>query len=177
MPRYLTLLRGVNVGGHNRLPMSALRNAVSGLGATGVTSLLQSGNLVLHHPEPSASTLETSLESLIRREFQLDIRCVVLTAAELLGTISNNPFGDQDISGSKLLVLFLSERLSPAALSSHDPALLAPDQVRVRGRVIYQLCPDGVLAAPPLAPYVERHHGCAVTARNWNTVTRLARLI
>ena len=87
------------------------------------------------------------------------------------------PLGDVATDGSKLLGLFLSAPPAPELLADHDPVSLAPDQVALGDRVIYQWCPDGVLAAPPVAGFVEKHLGVVVTGRNWNTITKLRALL
>ena len=61
--------------------------------------------------------------------------------------------------------------------AAHDPIALDPRNARLGERVIYQWCPNGVLDAPAIGPFAEKHLGVAVTARNWNTVTRLAELV
>ena len=64
-----------------------------------------------------------------------------------------------------------------AVLTEHDPTELAPEEIVVGDRVIYQWCPDGFLEAPALGPFVEKHLGVRATGRNWNTVTKLAELL
>ena len=80
-------------------------------------------------------------------------------------------------SGSKLLVVFLSESPDPTLMAEHDPVELAPDRIRLGDRVIYQWCPDGILASPPVGGFVEKHWSVTTTGRNWNTVTKLATLL
>lgn len=72
---------------------------------------------------------------------------------------------------------FLSSAPKPELLEAHDPRTLDPHATALGDRVIYQWCPDGVLKAPPVGGYVEKHLGVAVTARNWNTVTKLGALL
>ena len=72
---------------------------------------------------------------------------------------------------------FLSAAPHPDRLAAHDPRLLDPGRIELGDRVIYQWCPDGLLAAPPAGALAERHLGVTVTARNWNTVTKLAELL
>ena len=91
--------------------------------------------------------------------------------------LARNPFQTGATDGSKMLVLFLSEQPDPKLLEAHNPTKLAPEQIRVGERVIYQWCPDGILAAPKVSAFVEKHLKVAVTARNWNTATRLSVLM
>ncbi len=71
----------------------------------------------------------------------------------------------------------LSAAPDPALLAEHDPVALDPQWARLGDRVIYQWCPDGLLQAPPVAAYAEKHLGVTVTARNWNTTTKLLDLL
>jgi uncharacterized protein (DUF1697 family) len=91
--------------------------------------------------------------------------------------IEGNPLGDLATNGSKLMALFLSTAPDPKLVKAHDPRSLAPDEIRLGDRVIYQWCPDGVLAAPPAGAFAEKHLGVTVTGRNWNTVTKLGALL
>ena len=91
--------------------------------------------------------------------------------------LAGNPFQKEATIGSKMLVLFLSDDLDPTLLEAHDPTELAPQQIRVGERAIYQWCPDGFLAAPSVGAFAEKHLKVTVTARNWNTVTKLVELL
>lgn len=72
------------------------------------------------------------------------------------------------------MAIFLSATPSPALLQAHDPCALEPSTIALGHRVIYQWCPDGILQAPPAGGFAEKYLGVTVTARNWNTVTKLA---
>jgi uncharacterized protein (DUF1697 family) len=75
------------------------------------------------------------------------------------------------------MALFLSKQPDPKLLKAHDPRSLAPEEIRLGDRVIYQWCPDGVLAAPAVGGFAEKYLDVTVTGRNWNTVTKLAALL
>jgi hypothetical protein len=76
-----------------------------------------------------------------------------------------------------MMVHILAARADPALLAEHDPTGTDPENSRLGDRVIYQWCPDGLLAAPPVGGIAEKRLGVAVTARNWNTLTKLADLL
>jgi hypothetical protein len=100
----------------------------------------------------------------------------VRTDAELRAVIDADPFAGVATNGSRYLALFLSAAPDAGRLADDDPAALAPDHIRLGDRVIYQWCPDGFLAAPDVAGFVEKRLGVAATGRNWNTVTKLSAL-
>ena len=177
MPRYVALLRGINVGRNKRVAMADLRRLLDGLGYTEVRTLLQSGNAVFTTAASKPEKLARQIEQTIEGDLGLDVKCLVRTGADLRAVIDGNPLGDMATDGAKLLALFLSETPDATLLAAHDPTQLAPKEIQLGDRVIYQWCPDGVLAAPPAGSFAEKHLNVTVTGRNWNTVTKLAALL
>jgi uncharacterized protein (DUF1697 family) len=174
--RYIALLRGINVGRNKKIAMADLRELLSGLGYTDVRTHLQSGNALFTGPGTPAK-LSKQIEAAIQEQLGMDVRCLIRSDKELRAVIDGNPLPDAVTDGSRFLALFLSAAPKEKLLREHDPVDLSPDEIRIGERVIYQWCPDGILAAPPLAGFVEKHLGVAATARNWNTVTRLGELL
>ena len=177
MPRYVALLRGINVGRNKRVAMADLRRLLDGLGYTEVRTLLQSGNAVFTTPAGKPEKLARQIEQAIEDELGLDVKCLVRTGEDMRAVVDGNPLGDMATDGAKLLALFLSEAPDATLLAAHDPTQLAPKEIQLGDRVIYQWCPDGVLAAPPAGLFAEKHLDVTVTGRNWNTVTKLAALL
>jgi uncharacterized protein (DUF1697 family) len=176
VPRYAALLRGINVGGRTRVPMADLRALLGGLGYTGVATHLQSGNAVFT-ASGGAAALERAIARGIRDTFGLDVDCLVRNRAQIRAVVADNPLADAATDGSRMLAVFLSRQPSAALLTEHDPAALDPGRIRVGDRVVYQWCPDGFRDAPGVGPFVEKRLGVRATARNWNTVTRLAAML
>jgi uncharacterized protein (DUF1697 family) len=172
---YVALIRGINVGGRQKLAMADLRAILSGLGCTGARTLLQSGNAVFGADGRAAGRLEEEIAAGIAATTGLVVRCLVREQAELDAVIAANPFGHVT-DGARLYAMFLSAQPDPGLVAEHDPAELDPGRIRLGDRVIYQWCPEGYSEAPQVAPYTEKRLGVAVTARNWNTVTKLAAL-
>ena len=177
MPRYVALLRGINVGRNKRLAMADLRRLLDGLGYTEVRTLLQSGNAVFTTAASKPEKLARQIEQAVEDELGLDVKCLVRTGDDLRAVIDGNPLGGMATDGAKLLALFLSETPDATLLTAHDPTQLAPTEIQLGDGVIYQWCPDGVLAAPPVSSFAEKHLEVTVTGRNWNTVTKLAALL
>ncbi|HEX3564546.1 MAG TPA: DUF1697 domain-containing protein [Acidimicrobiales bacterium] len=177
MATFVALLRGINVGANKRIAMADLRGLLTGLGFTDVRTLLQSGNAVFTTPNTLPETLAQRITSAIDQQLGLDVGCLVRNGDELRAVIDDNPLGDVATNGSKLMALFLSKKPDPKLLKAHDPRSLAPEEIRLGDRVIYQWCPDGVLAAPAAGGFAEKYLDVMVTGRNWNTVTKLAALL
>lgn len=177
MPRYVALLRGINVGRHNRIAMADLRAVLTDLGFADVRTHLNSGNVVLTGDAASHAEHAERIETAITAELGLHVRCVVLTSDELRAIVDGHPFPDVATNGSRMMAHVLATAADPALLADHDPVGLDPDNARLGERVIYQWCPDGVLAAPPVGGFAEKHLRVPVTARNWNTITKLVQLL
>jgi uncharacterized protein (DUF1697 family) len=172
---YVVLLRGVNVGRAKRVAMADLRALLTELEGSGVRTLLNSGNAVLHVADTDPDALAAAVRDALARRLDLDVTCVVRTAPELRAVVAANPF-PHVADGSRLMVHFLSTAPDPALLAAHDPVAVDPQRLRVGERVLYQWCPDGLLAAPDIGPAVARL-GVTFTARNWNTVSKLAGIL
>ena len=177
MARHVVLLKGINVGRHKQIAMADLRALLTDAGLDDVRTHLRSGNAVFSSPDTDTDALATMIESRIAATLGMTVPCLVRSRQEIEAVVSGNPLQDVATDGSKLMAHFLSEAPHPDRLAVHDPRLLDPGHVELGDRVIYQWCPEGLLAAPPAGTLAERHLGVTVTARNWNTVTKLAELL
>lgn len=173
--RYVALLRGVNLGGKRKLPMADLRTLLGGLGLTDVRTHLNSGNAVFT-ADTEASVLEEMITAAIAAEREMHVPCVVRTGEELRTVVAENPFEGIATDGSRLMAHFLSAAPAPEPLAAHPLREIDPT-AELGDRVVYQWCPDGLMEAPAIGPFVEKHLGVLFTTRNWNTVSRLAELV
>lgn len=177
MPSYAALLRGINVGRAKPVAMEDLRALLSGLGHTEVRTLLRSGNAVFTGPDTPPEELAAAIEEAISGALGMSVRCVVRTGAELRAVIDANPLRDVATSGSKLMAHFLSAAPAPDRLAASDPQDLAPGHIYLGDRVIYQWCPDGIMAAPNVVEFADKKLKVTATGRNWNTVTKLSAML
>src|SRR3954454_2877015 len=113
MPRYVALLRGINVGGNKKVAMADLRALLSGLGYTNVRTHLQSGNAVLTSPSRDPQQLAGKIENRIQNRLGMTVRCLVRNRAEFRAVTDGNPLADVATDGSRMLALFLSEAPDP----------------------------------------------------------------
>jgi len=172
---YAALVRGVNVGGKNRLAMADLRAVLAGLGHEEVATLLQSGNAVFRaRARPPA--VARGLEQALARELGLAVRVLVRTPAELQRITAGNPYlgGVDDLA--KLHVVFLDREPAAAGVAGLDPQRSPGDAFAVSGRELYLHYPNGAGRSKLSLDYFERRLGVAGTARNWQTLLRLIEL-
>ena len=171
--QYLALLRGVNVGGHNRVPMKELASAMDERGFRNVATHLQSGNVLFESSGNDVSALASDLKKLIREEFETDTPAVIRTAAQLDSAAIRNPFLADEDDFKLLHVMFLDREPEPAAVDTLDVQRSPGDRFSVDGLEIYLHLPNGAARTKLTIDYFERRLGVIATGRNWNTVTRL----
>ncbi len=170
----IALLRGINVGGHNKLPMARLREIAADVGFVDVRTYIQSGNLVAS-TDLDAEVAGDVLAVAIREVTGLAVPIIVRTAQQWADVIAANPFADAPDPGTKVHVIFLPASAS-AAIEAFDVSGFAPESLAVVGSEIYLHLPDG-MGRSKLAVVVNRLPDAAAgTARNWNTVLRIAAL-
>jgi uncharacterized protein (DUF1697 family) len=172
--RQVVLLRGINVGGHAKLPMAALRDICASIGCTSVETYVQSGNVVLES-SLSAAKLADALEAAIEEQMGFRPQVLVRRHADFVRVLENNPYPDTE--DRYLHVGFLSDKPAKAALASLDGLDLEPEGFTVAGKEIYLNYVEGAGRSKKLGrvPF-EKRLGVAMTARNMRTVAKLAEL-
>jgi uncharacterized protein (DUF1697 family) len=168
------MLRGINVGGKNKIKMADLEALFVGLGHADVITYIQSGNVVFKSPTKNASTLASVIEKRITRDFGLGVAIVLRTKAELGKVIAVNPFAGVDLA--KVHVTFLADKPEAALVRALDDHASPPDEFRIVGREVYVYCPSGYGNTRLNNAFWERRLKTSATARNWNTVTKLFQL-
>jgi uncharacterized protein (DUF1697 family) len=177
MPVQIALLRAINVGGRNRISMAELRELVETLGFTNVRTLLQSGNLVFKTGKGSSAAIERQLEVETKKRFSLEISYVVRTAAEWETIIAQNPFGEAaKRDPAHLCVMPLKDAPTPSAVNELQAAIQGRETVHALGKELYLVYPDGIGTSKLTNVLIERKLSTRGTARNWNTVLKLATL-
>lgn len=170
---YVMLLRGINVGGKNILPMRDLTDLLNGLGCSDVKTYIQSGNAVLRAAPDVASHLAEAVRTCIALKLGLTVPVVLRSAAELRQTFENNPFLHGDVDLNALHVAFLADEPSPALMQTLDPARSPPDAFAVRGKDVYLFLPNGVAKTKLSNAWLDSKLKTTSTVRNWRTVERL----
>jgi len=172
MHTYIALLRAINVGGNNRVPMADLRALVAKLGGSDVVTYVNSGNVVFRHASDDESKLANDLEAAINKKFKCQVPVVLRTDDELAAVPAENPFPKLMSEPKRLHVMFLADAPKKAALASLDPQRSPGDSYKVTGREIFM----GVVSAAETkltVDYFEKRLATKCTARNWNTVNKL----
>jgi uncharacterized protein (DUF1697 family) len=181
MATHVALLRGVNVGGRNKVPMADLRIAVSSLGYPAVSTYIQSGNVLFSTTETDTTLLEAAIAGVIASTFGIKVGIVVVTREQLAAVLSRIPYPDEP-NPRYVHVMFLGAEPDEALLARLDAASQAVaakgsrDTVTARGRTLYLHTPDGY-GTSELATTVQRVTAPVNgTARNLATATKLLEL-
>ena len=185
MPSHVALLRGINVGGRNKVAMADLRKVVESLGHGEVATYIQSGNVVFTSNHTDTAAIAAELGRALEETLGVRSSVVVLSRAELAKVTADNPFPDE--ANPKLLHAIFrgvevgaQEAAAVAAAERRARDKGGRDQARVVGRTVYLRTPDG-LGRSELAAQLARSNSAAQdrggTARNWATVTKLLAML
>lgn len=172
MKTYIALLRGINVGGRNSLPMKALRTLLEDLGARNVQTYIQSGNVVLQHQTEDIARLAADIRDAIHRQYGFDPHVLLLKRPDLAQAVAGNPFPQADQHPTSLHLYFLSDVPPDPDWPKLENAKKDSEEYELVGRVFYLYAPDGI-GRSKLAERVEKALGVSATARNWRTVTKV----
>ena len=176
MPRYVALLRGVNVGKGNRVPMAEFKILLEGLGCTDVKTLLNSGNAVFSSAARSAERLASAIAAQVEIKFGVTTPVVVKSAAELAAIISTAPMSPPDEEHSRFLVAFGRDENAVQALAPLVPLAQAPERLVITKQAAYLHCPEGLLQSK-VGEAMLGKAGRGVTTRNWATVLKIEALL
>lgn len=174
---HLALLRGVNVGGKNCLPMKDLAEIFAKAGCADVRTYIQSGNVLFRASRGVAEPLAAQITEQIASRFGYRIPVVLRTVGELAAAIRDNPFIKSGAPPETLHVYFLAGRPSASAVDSLDPDRSKPDAFVVYGREIYLRLPKGMARTKLSNAYFDSKLATTSTARNWRTVLKLFELM
>lgn len=171
--KYVALLRGINVGGKNKVKMETLREVCASIGFENVKTYINSGNVIFETSETENKSLAERIESAIEKEFLLKIRVMVRSVAEIEKIIKNNPFDGQFENDKDLHVFFLDEELPnekcELLLSNNNEN----EMYSVRNREIFCHLKISVLDSLMGKDYIGKKLKVSATARNWRTVNKI----
>jgi len=170
---WIALLRGINVGGRNRLPMAELRELFERAGCLEVRTYIQSGNVVLATGDGTArAELAERLAAAVEAAKGFRPAVVLLTLDELAAAMEGNPFPKATAEPNRLHLWFLADEPDDVDFDALDSLRTPSERFELSGRILYLHAPDGI-GRSKLAARVERALGVEATARNWRTVDTL----
>ncbi|MFP8780322.1 DUF1697 domain-containing protein [Hydrogenophaga sp. RWCD_12] len=175
MPRFVVLLRGVNVGKGNRVPMADFRDMLEALGHTDVQTLLNSGNAVFSSTSRSATKLSTEIAAAVQARFGVTTPVIVKSASEFRAIVDGNPIVPPETEHSRFLVAFSMDAGRLKELDALQPLLNPGERLAVTAHAAYLNCAGGLLESR-VGEAMLGKAGKGITTRNWGTTLKLAAL-
>jgi uncharacterized protein (DUF1697 family) len=177
MTTYVSVLRAINLGSHNKIAMSDLRSMLEKLGCEEPRTIVLSGNVVFRSALASADKVEKLLEAASTRHLGVTTDYFVRTAKEWRAIIDANPFPKvAKTDPAHLVLMCLRDAPSPAQVAALQSAIKGREIVKAQGKQAYFVYPDGIGRSKLTIKVIERALGTTGTARNWNTVLKLGEL-
>ncbi len=171
--KYIAFLRGINVGGKNKVKMETLREVCSSLGCSNVKTYINSGNIIFETRKTDDKKLAAKIEKAIEKEFGLQIKTIVRTFEEIEIIVKNNPFAGQFENEKDLHVFFLDEEMPDEKrrmlLSNNNEN----EMFAANKREIFCLLRVSVLDSLMGKDYIGKKLKVFATARNWRTVNKI----
>jgi len=178
MPRYVSILRGINVSGKNKIKMIELADLYRSLNFTAVETYIQSGNVVFETSAGSNIDIASLIEKGINKAFGLDVPVLVRSKPEFRKIVDRNPFVSRSgIDPAYLHVTFLEKKPERESLATFAPSGLGKDDYVLGTTEIYLYCPGGYGKTRLSNTFLEKQLGVSATTRNWKTVNTLNEML
>lgn len=174
MNTYIALLRGINVVGNNQLPMKELVSILEKLGYENVQTYIQSGNVVFGSKKKMGDKDAGKIGKAILNKKGFEPKILILSPSQLSDAVKNNPY-PTDI-GTALHLFFLESQPPKPNLEKLEQIKIDSERFKLTKEVFYLYAPEGV-GRSKLASSVEKLIGVPATARNWNTVCKIASMV
>jgi len=175
---FVALLRGINVGGKNKLPMAELAGLFEEAGCQDVRTYIQSGNVVYRAGTHLVKAVPRSVAAAIEQRYGYSVPVVTRSAAELSAIVAENPFllrtGDEAVDPKSLHVAFLQDKPTASRVRELDPDRSPPDEFVLSGREVFLHCPNGLARTKLTNAWLDSKLKTVSTVRNWKTVGVLA---
>jgi uncharacterized protein (DUF1697 family) len=173
---FVALMRGVNVGKARRVPMVALRGLLGGLGYTGVTTLLNSGNAVFRAAGGTAGQCAADIGAVLADQLGVEVLVVVKSAADLAAIVAGCPIVPGPAEHARLLVAFAQRADAlPALAAGVAPHVVAPERFALGSHAAYLHAATGILGSKAAGALLGKA-ALSATTRNWATVLKLQAL-
>src|SRR6266849_3380653 len=145
MTAFVSLFRGINVGGHHKIRMNELKDLHESLGFKDVFPYIQSGNVVFNSDDADVARLRRQIEDGFEKNFGFHVEVIVRTSAELREIMEKNPFQSQPGRESKwVVVLFLAARPDATAQEDLLKTYTGPEELFITGKEMYIYYPNGI---------------------------------
>ena len=178
MTTFLSLFRGINVGGNHKVKMADLKELHEALGLRDVLPYIQSGNVVFKSDDTDAGQIQKQIEDSFAARFGFRSEVIVRTSDELSAIIEKNPFqGQPDKESNWIAVMFLATPPDIAAQEALLQTYVGPEEIFFSGKEMYIYYTNGIGRSKLSHSFIEKKLKTGGTARNWNTILKLQELL
>ena len=174
MKTYIALLRGINVGGHKKIPMAELRELLSNAGFENVQTYIQSGNVILESPDDNAQNIEEIIQKVIIDHFGFEISILVRTRQELQTIIDNCPLSEEKVKDSYFMILHVAPNKELVKIASDK--VYEGEEYLIINDCIYFYSAKNYGQVKFNMNFFERKLKTASTSRNYRTMVKLLSL-
>lgn len=171
MATYVSMLRGINVGGQKKIKMKDLKELYESLNFKDVKTYIQSGNVVFRYPDSPVLELTEKIENEIKKVFDFHVPVFIRTKDELQDAVKNNPFKELDVD--KLHVTFLSDIPTEKPVKEIDKIKDKSEKFSIILKEIYLFLPHGYGRTKLSNEFFEKNLKVSATTRNWKTLNKL----
>jgi uncharacterized protein (DUF1697 family) len=180
MNKYVTLLRGINVGGHRKILMTNLKVLFEKLGALNVITYIQSGNVIFEHNNSTANELSLTIAKAIKNKFNFEVPIITFPVEKFKKIVNENPFVN-DSSVENLHVTFLSSSLTTKEIEAVTEQTTATnkgqDECEITERAVFIKCEEKYHQSILSNQYFEKKLSVFASTRNWKTILKIIDLI
>lgn len=176
MKTWVVLLRGINVGGKNILPMKELRDLLTASGFEGVKTYIQSGNCIVQSDEVEAQFVSKKVSKVVGSKFGFAPKVMTLALDSFKAAIDNNPYPQGKDNPKCLHFYFLSASAQSADMKALNALATETEQFTLTDEVLYLYAPDGI-GRSKFAARAESKLGVATTTRNFRTVLKITDML
>jgi uncharacterized protein (DUF1697 family) len=174
MTTYISILRGINLGGHNTIKMDALKKLFADIGFANIQTYIQSGNIVYQYKKTDIKKLDALIKKEIKQQFGYDVPVITLTFDELKKVAGSNPFlNDKAKDTSYLHVTFLADKPQSENFDKIKDFKYQSDEFQLIDKAVYLYCPNGYGNTKLSNNFFESKLKVTATTRNWKTTNEL----
>lgn len=177
MQTYISILRGINLGGHNTIKMDDLKKLLSEIGLQNIQTYIQSGNVVYQFRKTDTKNLDTLIRSKILDQYGFEVPVITMTLNELALTVKGNTFVENKTKDPAFFhITFLSDKPQPENLDNISATKYSPDEFAIIDKAVYLYCPKGYGITKLSNKFLETKLRVNATTRNWKTVNELLKI-
>lgn len=173
IPIYISILRGINVGGKRKIIMAELKSLYIDLGFSDVVTYIQSGNVIFKSKQNNITSLESKIENAILEKYGFSVPVIVISQNEFEKCVSLNPFVQESVELNRLHVTFLKEQPKNILVDEFNKLKFENDQFKIMGKFVYLFCPIKYSDSKLTNNLFEKKLKVVATTRSWKTLIKI----